>query len=65
MKEAVTTASHAVETFLEEGPQAAMNIYNKKKEKKEKKEKTGKTVIKQADDTVGKVQQKETVENVQ
>lgn len=65
MKEAVTTASHAVETFLAEGPQAAMNIYNKKKEKKEKKEKADKTVIKQADDTVGKVQQKETVENVQ
>lgn len=41
MKEAVETTSHAVETFLMEGPEAAMNIYNKKKEKKEKKEKKG------------------------
>ena len=39
MKEAVKTAASAVETFLEEGPEAAMNLYNKKKEKKtEKKE---------------------------
>lgn len=37
MKEAVKTAAGAVETFLGEGPEAAMNIYNKKKEKKEKK----------------------------
>ena len=34
MKEAVKTAASAVETFLEEGPEAAMNLYNKKKEKK-------------------------------
>lgn len=39
MKEAVKTAASAVETFLEEGSEAAMNLYNKKKEKKtEKKE---------------------------
>ena len=37
MKEAVKTAACAAEMFLEEGPEAAMNIYNKKKEKKEEK----------------------------
>ncbi|MDO5409555.1 MAG: aminoacyl-tRNA hydrolase [Lachnospiraceae bacterium] len=35
MKETVATAVLAVETFLSEGPQEAMNLYNKKKEKKE------------------------------
>ncbi len=38
MKEAVKTAAGAVETFLTEGPESAMNLYNKKKEKKEKKD---------------------------
>lgn len=37
MKQAVETAACAVETFLEEGPEAAMNLYNKKKEKKKEK----------------------------
>lgn len=39
MKEAADTACRAVETFLAEGPEAAMNIYNKKKEKKKKEKK--------------------------
>lgn len=40
MKEAAQTAALAVEAFLSEGPEAAMNQFNKKKEKPEKKDQT-------------------------